>query len=119
MLILAIAKIMATSLCLGARFGGGVFSSSIFVGAMIGGFFGAIMGLVTGDGESAKVFFTVVGMGAISGAVLGAPISTTLIVFELTRSYESAAAVLISVSLATVIVQALQGGNIFQKQLGN
>ncbi len=119
MLILAIAKIMATSLCLGARFGGGVFSSSIFVGAMVGGFFGAIMGLITGDGESAKVFFTVVGMGAISGAVLGAPISTTLIVFELTRSYESAAAVLISVSLATVIVQALQGGNIFQKQLGS
>lgn len=118
MLVLAIAKIMATALCIGARFGGGVFSSSIFVGAMIGGTFGAIMGLLTGDGETAKIFFTVVGMGAISGAVLGAPISTTLIVFELTRSYESAAAVLISVSLATVIVQAIQGGNIFQKQLG-
>lgn len=119
MLILAIAKVMATALCLGARFGGGVFSGSIFVGAMVGGFFGAIMGLLTGDGDTAKIFFTVVGMGAISGAVLGAPISTTLIVFELTRSYESATAVLISVSLATVIVQAVQGGSFFQKQLGN
>ncbi len=119
MLILAIAKIAATALCIGARFGGGVFSGSIFIGAMIGGFFGAIFGAMTGQGEAAQVFFTLVGMGAISGAVLGAPISTTLIVFELTRSYESAAAVLISVSLATVIVQAVQGGNIFQKQLGN
>lgn len=119
MLILAAAKIMATALCIGARFGGGVFSGAIFVGAMVGGFFGAVMGLMTGNFEEAQTFYTVVGMGAISGAVLGAPISTTLIVFELTRSYESAAAVLISVSLATVIVQAVQGGNIFQKQLGN
>lgn len=117
MLILAVAKIAATSICIGARFGGGVFSSSIFVGAMVGGFFGALVGIATGDGEAAKIFFTVVGMGAISGAVLGAPISTTLIVFELTQSYETAAATLISVSLATVIVQATEGGGIFEQQL--
>lgn len=117
MLILAIAKIAATTLCLGARFGGGVFSSSIFVGAMIGGVFGAIMAALTGHGELAQSFFTLVGMGAISGAVLGAPISTTLIVFELTGSYETSAAVLISVSMATVIVQATLGGGVFEKQL--
>jgi CIC family chloride channel protein len=117
MLILAIAKVVATTICLGARFGGGVFSSSIFVGAMVGGVFGAIMAALTGHGELAQSFFTLVGMGAISGAVLGAPISTTLIVFELTGSYETSAAVLISVSLATVIVQAVVGGGIFEKQL--
>ena len=117
MLILAIAKIAATTICIGARFGGGVFSSSIFVGAMVGGVFGAIMAALTGHGELAQAFFTLVGMGAISGAVLGAPISTTLIVFELTGSYETSAAVLISVSLATVIVQAVVGGGIFEKQL--
>ncbi len=117
MLILAVAKIAATAVCIGARFGGGVFSSSIFTGAMTGGFFGACVGLLTGDLDSAKVFFTVVGMGAVSGAVIGAPISTTLIVFELTRSYQTAAAVLVAVSLATVIVQAVEGGGIFEKQL--
>lgn len=117
MLILAVAKIAATTICLGARFGGGVFSSSIFVGAMIGGVFGAIMAALTGHGDLAQSFFTLVGMGAISGAVLGAPISTTLIVFELTGSYETSAAVLISVSMATVIVQATLGGGVFEKQL--
>ena len=55
-------------------------------------------------------------MGAVSGAVLGAPISTTLIVFELTSSYETAAAVLVSVSLATVLVQT-QGGALFERQV--
>ncbi len=117
MLILALAKMAATTLCIGARFGGGVFSSSIFVGAMVGGVFGALMAALTGHGDLAQAFFTLVGMGAISGAVLGAPISTTLIVFELTGSYETSAAVLISVSMATVIVQATLGGGVFEKQL--
>ncbi|HBH88535.1 chloride channel protein [Ponticaulis sp.] len=117
MLILAVAKIAATTICIGARFGGGVFSSSIFVGAMVGGVFGAIMAAITGHGEMAQSFFTLVGMGAISGAVLGAPISTTLIVFELTGSYETSAAVLIAVSMATVIVQATVGGGVFEKQI--
>ena len=117
MLILCFAKLAATAICLGARFGGGVFSASIVTGAMLGGTFGGLAGLITGDAETALVFFTVVGMGAVSGAVLGAPISTTLIVFELTRSYETAAAVLVAVSLATVIVQALEGGSLFEKQL--
>ena len=117
MLILAFAKIAATAVCLGARFGGGVFSGSIFTGAMVGGVFGGLVGLVTGAPADSEIFFTVVGMGAVSGAVLGAPISTTLIVFELTRSYETAAAVLVSVSLATVIVQAFEGESIFERQL--
>ncbi len=116
MLVLVLAKLAATGLCIGARFGGGVFSPSLYIGAMLGGAFGAAMGLVTGDMQLSVAFFTIVGMGAVSGAVLGAPMSTTLIVFELTSSYETAAAVLVSVSLATVLVQS-QGGGLFERQL--
>ena len=116
MLILIVAKLAATSLCIGAHFGGGVFSPSLYIGAMLGGAFGFVVGWMTGDTQSGLTFFTIVGMGAVSGAVLGAPVSTTLIVFELTSSYETAAAVLISVSLATVLVQS-QGGGLFERQL--
>ena len=56
-------------------------------------------------------------MGAVSGAVLGAPLSTTLIVFELTSSYEASVAVLLSVSLATVLAQSALGGSLFQLQV--
>lgn len=116
MLVLVLAKLAATGLCIGARFGGGVFSPSLYIGAMLGGAFGAAIGWATGDMAPAVAFFTIVGMGAVSGAVLGAPMSTTLIVFELTSSYETAAAVLVSVSLATVLVQS-QGGALFERQL--
>lgn len=117
LLILLLAKFAATTLCLGCRFGGGVFSPAIFIGAMAGGFFGAIIGAFTGDPQAATLFFALVGLGAVSGAVLGAPISTTLIAFELTGSYGTAAAVLLSVSLATMLVQAVEGGGAFAKQL--
>ena len=116
MIILVFAKLAATSLCIGAHFGGGVFSPSLYIGAMMGGAFGILVGLPMDDPQSALHFFTIVGMGAVSGAVLGAPISTTLIVFELTSSYETAAAVLVSVSLATVLVQT-QGGALFERQV--
>ncbi|MEM8920025.1 MAG: chloride channel protein, partial [Pseudomonadota bacterium] len=116
LIVLVIAKLAATAISLGSRFGNGVFSPSIYLGAMIGGAFGAAAGLALGDFETGRTFFTIVGMGAVSGAVLGAPISTTLIVFELTASYETAAAVLVSVSLATVLVQGV-GGAIFERQL--
>ncbi len=117
LLFLIGAKIVATMLSLSFRFGGGVFSPSIYLGAMTGAAFGVMAGAVLGDGATPPAFFAIVGMGALSGAVLGAPISTTLIVFELTQSYEASIAVLLAVSLATVITQAVRRGNVFQKQI--
>jgi CIC family chloride channel protein len=91
---------------LSARFGGGVFSPSLYLGALLGALFGQLAILLFGETETGAAFYAVVGMGAVSGAVLGAPLSTTLIVFELTASYEASIALLVAVSLATVITQA-------------
>ncbi len=117
LLFLVAAKLLATMISFSFRFGGGVFSPSIYLGAMAGAAFGVLVGTVLGEGATAPAFFAIVGMGALSGAVLGAPISTTLIVFELTQSYEASMAVLLAVSLATVITQAITRGNVFQKQI--
>ncbi len=117
LLMLVGAKIIATVIALSFRFGGGVFSPSIYLGAMTGAAFGALAAVVLGEGAAAQEFFAIVGMGALSGAVLGAPISTTLIVFELTQSYEASIAVLLAVSLATVLTQWVTRGNVFQKQI--
>jgi chloride channel protein, CIC family len=110
-----VAKFAATVLCFGGRFGVGVFSPTVMLGAVSGAAFGA---LVSGFGNaSGESLFALIGMGAVAGAVLGAPLSTTLIVFEMTGSYETAVALLVSVSLATIITQSVMGGNIFQLQI--
>jgi hypothetical protein len=49
--------------------------------------------------------------------VLGAPLSTTLIVFELTASADAAIAVLVAVSLATIVTQKVLGASYFQLQI--
>ncbi len=116
LLALMLAKILATALTLGFRFGGGVFSPAMVIGAALGAAFGGLVSLIGLDGGGVP-FFGLIGMGAVSGAVLGAPISTTLIVFEMTQSYEAGAAMLVAVSMATVITQSGIGGSFFHKQV--
>ncbi|MHA1536372.1 MAG: chloride channel protein [Alphaproteobacteria bacterium] len=117
LLALVVLKIFATALCLGFGFGGGVFSPSLVVGAMLGGAFGSAAALVTPDNLSSPGVYSMVGMGAVAGAVLGAPISTILIVFELTGDYKVTIAVMIAVVFASIIVRDVLGRSYFTWQL--
>ena len=102
MLALIVVKIVATSITLSCRFGGGVFAPALFLGVMAGGSLGAVLVALAPELVASQSFYAVVGMGAVSAAILGAPISTTLIGFELVREYEVAIALLISASIATI-----------------
>ena len=114
---LLIAKTAATAVSLGTGFGGGVFSPSLFMGAMLGGAFGIVAAGVFPEHSSGHGVYTLVGMGAVAGCVLGAPISTTLIVFELTGDYAITIAVMVGVAVASPLTQALHGRSFFEWQL--
>ena len=116
-LLLLLGKILATAVTLAGRFGGGVFSPSLFIGAMAGTAFGLGVASLAQVPVSEPGVYAAIGMGAVAAAVLGAPISTALIAFELTRNYEVALALLIAVSLATVISQAISKQTFFRWQL--
>jgi len=83
-LILIGLKLLATAVCLGWGFGGGVFSPSLALGALVGAAVGFATATVSPELSSGPAAYALVGMGATAAAVLGAPISTTLIIFELT-----------------------------------
>ena len=119
LLSLIILKTAATSISLASRFGGGVFSPSLFVGAMTGGAFGVIAAQVFPDIASSHGLYAIIGMGAVSAAVIGAPISTTVMVFELTGGYEVTIALLLAVSIASGLNQATHGVSFFHWQLNN
>jgi len=114
---LLVAKTAATALSLGCGFGGGVFSPARVRGAMTGGAFGLIATGVFPELASSHGAYTLVGMGAVAGAVLGAPISTILMIFELTGDYELTIAVMVAVAVATVLVQETLGKSFFTWQL--
>ncbi|HJN61171.1 MAG TPA: chloride channel protein [Alphaproteobacteria bacterium] len=107
------AKIAATSLSLGSGFVGGVFSPSLFVGAMTGGAFGLIAASAMPELSSSQGVYAIAGMGALAGAVLGAPISTILIVFELTGSYEITIVVMVAAAVAAVVTNQLGARSFF------
>ena len=117
LITLVVMKIAATAICVGSGFGGGVFTPSLMIGAMLGGAYGIIATSIFPDFSSGPGAYTIVGMGAVAAAVLGAPISTTLIVFELTDDYPLTIAVMVAVVISTVIAQQFQGKSFFGWQL--
>ncbi|MFN3232866.1 MAG: chloride channel protein [Alphaproteobacteria bacterium] len=117
MLTLIVLKTAATAISLGSGFGGGVFSPSLFVGAMTGSAYGIIASMVFPELAASHGLYAIVGMGALAGAVLGAPISTFLIVFELVADYELSIAVMVATATASLIMSQSYGRSFFQKQL--
>jgi len=117
LIVLVLAKCAATVVTLSCRFGGGVFSPGLVIGAFAGAAFGAALAQYFPGATASPVYYAMVGMGAVSGAILGAPISTTLIVFELTGEYGITISLMVAVALATLMVQSICGRSYFHWQL--
>ncbi|MEO1205837.1 MAG: chloride channel protein [Pseudomonadota bacterium] len=118
LIALIIAKTAATAISLAARFAGGIFSPTLYLGAMTGAAFGSIATSAFPEIASSEGLYAILGMGAVAGAVLGAPLSTTMIVFELTSGYSVTIALLLTVSIAVGLSQAVMGQSFFYWQLG-
>lgn len=119
LIMIGIAKIICTALCLGFGFSGGVFSPALVVGAAVGSSYGLIAASVFPELASGVGVYTVVGMGAVAAAVLGAPISTTLIIFEITGDYQLSLAVMLAIVVSTELTHNLYGQSFFAIQLKN
>lgn len=116
-IVFVILKIVAVAITMGGRMGGGVFSPSLMVGALTGLAFGIIATAIFPNVSGEGTLYALAGMGAVAAAVLGAPISTTLIVFELTGDWQTGLAVMVSVSLSTALSSRLVDRSFFLTQL--
>ncbi|WP_350334942.1 chloride channel protein [Coralliovum pocilloporae] len=117
MLTLIVMKTAATAITLASRFGGGIFTPALYLGALTGGAFGLIAAGAFPDLASSHGLYAILGMAAVASAVLGAPISTTVIVFELTGGYDVTIALLLTASIATGLTLAVHGRSFFHWQL--
>jgi chloride channel protein, CIC family len=119
MLALLGAKTVATAIALASRFGGGVFSPALYLGAMAGSAYGVIVtGVFPGHGSSPGLY-AILGMGAVAAAVLGAPISTTVMMFELTGGFTLSLALLLTIAIGNGLSWAILGRSFFQAQLAS
>ncbi|SFP03152.1 chloride channel protein [Tranquillimonas alkanivorans] len=114
---LAVVKTVAVAITVGGRMGGGVFSPSLMVGALTGLSFGLVATALFPEVSGSPTLYALAGMGGVAAAVLGAPISTTLIVFELTGDWQTGLAVMVTVSLSTALASRMVHRSFFLTQL--
>lgn len=115
--LLALAKSAATALCLGSLFGGGIFSPSLAIGALVGGAFGLVATSAFPELGSDPQIYATLGMGAFAAVTLGAPISTAIMIFELTSNYAVTFALMGAIAVALLVNRQLFGHSFFTWQL--
>lgn len=82
----AVAKLVVTAITIGLGMPSGLIGPTIFIGATLGGAMGLIGASVAPETASSVGFYAMLGMGAMMGAVLQAPLAALMALLELTRN---------------------------------
>jgi chloride channel protein, CIC family len=86
LLVLGVLKLAATVVSYASGSSGGIFGPSLYVGGMLGGLVGLLVNGVLGPGTQPGAF-ALVGMGAVFAGIVRAPITSIVIIFEMTNNY--------------------------------
>jgi len=115
--ILIFAKIFATGITLGSGGSGGIFAPSLFMGAMVGYFFGSFVHqsfpLITATPNA----YALVAMGGLVAGTTRAPITAIIIVFELTNDYRIILPLMITCIISMIISSRLSRESIYTLKL--
>jgi chloride channel protein, CIC family len=115
--ILVIAKLLATIVSYGFGGCGGIFSPLLFIGGMIGYFIAGLLNLWTPLNHSDIILLCAIGMSACLGAVVRAPLTTILIVFEMTHEFSLLPGLMISLIITTAISKMAGNNNFYDSLL--
>ncbi|HVN30082.1 MAG TPA: chloride channel protein [Candidatus Binataceae bacterium] len=117
MALLLVCKLTATSLSLGSGSSGGIFSPSLYMGATLGGAFGALIGLVDHMPGIGVPGFAMVGMASMVGGGTGAAMTAIVMIFEMTRDYDIVVPMIVAVAVAIGVRRMLSRENIYTIKL--
>ena len=108
---LLIAKLLATSVCIGLGVPGGMIGPAFFMGALIGASVSFIAVYFFGADASDVGFYTLLGMGAMVGACLQAPLAALTAIMELTYNPG-----IILPGMLTIVIAQLTASVVFKKE---
>jgi CIC family chloride channel protein len=114
---LLVAKLLATVLCYGFGGCGGIFSPTLFFGGMSGLLLSGVCGLFVPMTPEDSLTLAVVGMSACLGAVVRAPVTGILIVFEMTHEFALVPALMIGALVSQAIARRMTRENIYDALL--
>ncbi|HEX9783222.1 MAG TPA: chloride channel protein [Opitutaceae bacterium] len=105
LLALLAGKFIATISSYSSGGAGGIFAPTLFLGAMLGGAVGALATVISPEAEFFASSLAVIGMGAMFAGIIRAPVTSILMIFELTRDY----ALILPIMLANLIAYTVAG----------
>ncbi|HEY1633867.1 MAG TPA: chloride channel protein [Acidimicrobiales bacterium] len=117
LVVLLLGKLAAVSLTIAIGGSGGVFAPSLFMGAMLGTAFGAVVGHIIPGVSGPAADYGLVGMGAVFAGAARAPITAVLIIFELTGDYGVILPLMLAIAVATAFSTVLSGDTIYTLKL--
>jgi CIC family chloride channel protein len=116
LLALCVFKLIATVFSYSSGGAGGIFAPALFIGGMLGGVFGYLDQSILHHGNELGAF-ALVGMGAVFAGIIRAPITSVLIIFEMTGSYDLILPLMISNMTAYALARHFRPTPIYEALL--
>ena len=111
LVIIVLAKIVATAIGLGLGLPGGLIGPTLVIGAAAGGIIGIIMQSINGSEATSVGFYAMLGMAAMMGATLQAPLAALMALLELTVNTH-----VILPGMLVVIIAGVTSSHLFKQQ---
>jgi CIC family chloride channel protein len=114
LVLFAVLKIVATAMCYASGNAGGIFGPSMFIGAMIGGAVGQVAHRLLPATTAGPGAYALVGMGTAFAGIIRTPLTSVIMIFEVTRNYTIIVPLMVSNLLAFYISQKFQREPIYE-----
>jgi chloride channel protein, CIC family len=112
--LLAALKIVATATCYSSGNAGGIFGPSLFIGAMMGGAVGSVAHSLLPHQTAGPGAYALIGMGTAFAGIVRTPLTSVIMIFELTRDYSIIVPLMISNLISFFISYRLQREPIYE-----
>lgn len=114
LLLLAVFKILATTLSFSSGTPGGMFAPTLFTGAMLGAAVGSFEKIFFPSLTGSVGAYALVGMGVLFAAFLRAPLTSVFMVLEVSGNYSIVLPVILANTIAYLISRSLQPVPVFE-----
>jgi chloride channel protein, CIC family len=112
--LLAALKIIATAVCYASGNAGGIFGPSLFIGAMMGASVGSVAHYLMPNTTAGPGAYALVGMGTAFAGIVRTPLTSVIMIFEVTRDYTIIVPLMISNLIAFFISHRFQREPIYE-----
>lgn len=114
MALLVVLKVIATASCYASGNAGGIFGPALFMGAMAGGAMGGAAHFLLPDYTAGVGAYALVGMGAAFAGIIRVPLTSVIMIFEITRDYSIIVPLMIANLISYFISSRLQKEPIYE-----